>query len=185
MNQLLSQELVEIQEKVLRVSFDKRFHKTRKGASGTLLTYVSWDHYLQAILNAGVPFDVDIVSQKLVDYKKKRRDQPDQDAQVWITNVRVTIEGLGSRVGVGTHPAMDEEAPKVSATDALKRALSLFGIGLELYGDEESAEYPHEPTPRSYNSGGAVVGTPLTERCPDCNAPAGAARHASTCKRGG
>jgi len=41
------------------------------------------------------------------------------------------IPGLGVREGVGTHPCEGgEDAPKAAASDALKRAASLFGVPL-------------------------------------------------------
>jgi hypothetical protein len=53
--------------------------------------------------------------------------------------VRLTLPGLGSREHVGVQmvsPGSGEDLVKGAVTDALKKAASLFGVGIELYGED-------------------------------------------------
>jgi len=54
------------------------------------------------------------------------------DTTVAVVVGALTIAGLGAREGVGTHPCEGtEDAAKSAASDALKRAASLFGVPLD------------------------------------------------------
>src|SRR6478609_11570926 len=64
-------------------------------------------------------------------------------------HVALTIPGLGRREHIGVQ-AVDErggeDLVKGAITDALKKAATLFGVGLELYGpDYEAGELPALP----------------------------------------
>ena len=67
-----------------------------------------------------------------------------------IAYVRLTIPGLGSRQHKGVQRLeanAGEDIEKGAITDALKKAATLFGVGLETYADEHEAAAP-VPTPR-------------------------------------
>lgn len=68
-------------------------------------------------------------------------------------HVRLTIPGLGSREHVGVQSIADragEDLVKGAITDALKKASTLFGVGLELYGpDYGSGELDHAPAAKA------------------------------------
>lgn len=57
----------------------------------------------------------------------------------------LTIDGLGTRAGVGVQKVVEasgEDLVKGASTDALKKAATLFGVGLELYGEDyEGGQY--------------------------------------------
>jgi len=57
-------------------------------------------------------------------------------AAYWVVRGTLTIPELGSRQGLGTHPAESVEAPKAAETDAFKRAAVKFGVALHLYTDD-------------------------------------------------
>ena len=68
---------------------------------------------------------------------------PEYEEQAPVAHVvgRLTVPGFGSRVGFGSKTIVggaseQESCFKAAATDALKKAATLFGIGLELYEDE-------------------------------------------------
>lgn len=65
--------------------------------------------------------------------------------------VTLEIPGLGRRSHIGVQAVNErggEDLVKGAVTDALKKAATLFGVGLELYGpDYEAGELPTEPAP--------------------------------------
>lgn len=68
-------------------------------------------------------------------------------------HVALTLPGLGTREHIGVQAVADrsgEDLVKGAVTDALKKAATLFGVGLHLYGpDYEAGEgpRPEAPTP--------------------------------------
>lgn len=106
----------------------------------------------------------------------------------WLCVVTITIEGVGTRTGVGTHfpqnPKGAEDSPKAAFTDALKRAAVLFGTGLQLY-EKESHPAPQQRREQGAATGERAVQTTLPindtdHACPVCHAPAGKP-HAHSC----
>ena len=63
---------------------------------------------------------------------------------MWLVHGTLTVDTLGSRSGVGTHPADGVEAAKAAETDAFKRAALKFGVGLHLYEDDASGTPPQQ-----------------------------------------
>jgi hypothetical protein len=51
----------------------------------------------------------------------------------WLCEGNLTIPGMGTRTGIGSAKAFNEDAPKSAETDAYKRACVKFGPGLQLY----------------------------------------------------
>lgn len=70
-------------------------------------------------------------------------------------HVALTIPGLGTRehIGIQDVHVKGPDLVKGAITDALKKAATLFGVGLELYGpDYEAGEVPQQaPAPRPQN----------------------------------
>lgn len=68
-------------------------------------------------------------------------------------HVALTLPGLGTREHIGVQAVADrsgEDLVKGAVTDALKKASTLFGVGLHLYGpDYESGETALPPAPPS------------------------------------
>lgn len=71
------------------------------------------------------------------------------DGTLMIAHVALTLPGLGTREGLGVqmvHNRGGEDLVKGCVTDGLKKAATLFGVGLELYGpDYESGEMAPQP----------------------------------------
>lgn len=82
----------------------------------------------------------------------------------------LTVPGLGTRTGIGVQlvPAgAGEDLVKGASTDALKKAATLFGVALDLYGDDYEAESatdgeqePQQQQAPSAPSPGPSRGTP-------------------------
>lgn len=80
--------------------------------------------------------------------------------------VEITIPGLGTRQHMGIQQVNErggEDLAKGVITDAIKKCATLFGVGLELYGEDYEAEdyapaqarpaaRPPQPTPRAANA---------------------------------
>lgn len=67
----------------------------------------------------------------------------------------LTIPGMGTRTGTGVQRVQGnaDDLVKGAASDALKKAATLFGVGLELYGpDLETGEIPNVPPARQPNA---------------------------------
>ncbi len=71
------------------------------------------------------------------------------EGDVLMAQVELAIPGLGSRQHIGVQKISDrggEDLAKGAVSDALKKAATLFGVGLELYGkDYESGEQGYAP----------------------------------------
>jgi len=73
-------------------------------------------------------------------------------AAYWLVRGTLTIPELGSRQGLGTHPADSVDSVKAAETDAFKRAAVKFGVALHLYTDDpavngKDAVAPVQPRP--------------------------------------
>lgn len=62
----------------------------------------------------------------------------------------LTIDGLGTRAGIGVQKVTEnggEDLVKGASTDALKKAATMFGVALDLYGDDYE-DQPAAPASR-------------------------------------
>ena len=138
----------------------------------------------------GGVFDIEILDgPRLVTYPKPKTGE---SAAIWTANVRLTIPGLGSRSNVGTAMCLNEDSPKSAVTDGIKKAATLFGVGLQLYAKAERAQQPQsqaagraprQPAPAAAAMAARSGKPPINESgaiCPLCHAPDGKA-HAKTC----
>lgn len=100
-------------------------------------------------------------------------------ADLLIVTVELTIPGLGSRQHIGVQRVSErggEDLLKGAVTDAMKKAATLFGVGIDLYGaDYESDDYAPPPTPTQHSvprptpaNGGTDA--PGAEACGKCGA---------------
>lgn len=74
-----------------------------------------------------------------------------QDADLMLAHVRLRLPGLGSREHIGVQRITangGEDLVKGCVTDALKKAATLFGVGLELYGPDYEAGEVRQPAQR-------------------------------------
>lgn len=162
--------------------FDPSCIKQRPGVGRSVFDYVPGGDVIARIIEASDnEFEWTVVSLELV---------TTDDKPYWVIRGSLSVPGLGSRDGVGTHPAEGVDAAKAAETDALKRAAVKFGVALHLYTDEVNgvakpaspAKAPTQPSPRNGSNGrrhdNADNGI---GPCPECHAPAGKP-HASRCR---
>lgn len=119
----------------------------RKGAGGRSFTYVSTPAVIRRLNRAcGNRWDWRVLGHE------------------WRENLLIcwgelTIPGLGTRTGYGVqqiNAGGGEDLIKGASSDAMKKAATLFGVGLELYGaDIEAGETPRpKGAPQQHPSDG-------------------------------
>ena len=126
--------------------------KQRKQGNATL-SYIG-GHTVIRLLNKAFNYQwsFEIITEEIVQslpkfdkYKKEWQDQP----PVAKVKGRLTVPGLGVKEQYGSKVLIggateQESAFKSASTDAMKKCASLFGIGLELYGEDEGLETTDE-----------------------------------------
>lgn len=154
-------------KKVLEKKLDPSWIKTRT-VGKTELSYIG-GHTVIRLLNKAFNYGWSfvIVTEEVVPSVPKfnkwaKEGQPTHEEQPPVVKVlgRLTIPGLGIKEQYGSKVLIggaseQESAFKSASTDALKKCASLFGIGLELYGDDEGFEDVVEET--------KTVSTPTTQ----------------------
>ncbi len=124
---------------------------------GRWFSYVQGHVVIHRLIEAtGNQFDVAVTS---LDMKPIPNSKGGSDTLV-IATVALTIPGLGTRQHIGVQVAHErggEDMVKGAITDGLKKAATLFGVGLEFYGpDYESGEIEqprqqYQPQRPAYN----------------------------------
>lgn len=94
-------------------------------------------------------FSVEVVDQQIRDFGVTKRGA---SRLLLLARVRLTIPGMGSREHVGVQVVNAENGGedlwKGSISDAIKKAATLFGVGLELYGPDYEAGEIDAPAQR-------------------------------------
>jgi hypothetical protein len=149
---------------------------TRKGGGGKDHTYVATHTAIRRAIDAtGNCFDWKI--NKLEFY-----------VDTWVCYGTVTIPGLGSRDGIGVQKVSangGEDLIKGASSDAFKKALTMFGVALELYGpDFEDADYVGAPAPSTWPNPNQRT-YPQQQRPPDRQFPSAGARPSPASNGGG
>ncbi len=132
--------------KRLMEPFPKTAIKTRPGGGGVKLAYVATHTVIHRLIAAtNNNFTIEVMSQSF-----------DEKAEIISATVRLTIPLLGSReqIGVQTYSPSrkgSEDLYKGAISDAIKKAATLFGVALELYGEdyEKTAETKPSAEPMS------------------------------------
>jgi recombination DNA repair RAD52 pathway protein len=121
----------------LQQPFPKSAIRQRQGGGGRMLDYIEGHTVIHRLNEVCDSWDFAIVREW-------------QEGNLLKAHVRLTLPGLGSREHIGVQKVSDnggEDLHKGAVTDALKKAATLFGVGLELYGpDYESAPQPARKT---------------------------------------
>lgn len=127
----------------LTAPFPREAIKQRAAGGGRMLDYVEGHvviHRLNDATNNCWDMTVRDITSKQVG-----------DGTLMIAHVALTLPGLGTREGLGVqmvHNRGGEDLVKGCVTDGLKKAATLFGVGLELYGpDYENGEMGPESRP--------------------------------------
>lgn len=134
----------EMTEKLIE-PFPKTALKQRKADfGGTALTYVDGTTVFRRLIKAtDNQFTIEVLDQEFRDFGTTRNGAA---RILLIARVRLTIPGMGSREHVGVQvvnaDSGGEDLWKGAVTDAIKKAATLFGVGLELYGPDYEAGPP-------------------------------------------
>jgi hypothetical protein len=134
----------------LSVEFPVSARKTRRGNDGKALTYIDGTTVMRR-LNAATngEWNFEIVSQEMQPFGKTSNGA---DRIMLTARARLTIPGLGTREHMGVQvvnaTSGGEDLWKGAITDALKKAATLFGVGLELYGPDYEAGEIENNQPR-------------------------------------
>ena len=120
---------------ILSRPFPREAIKQRRGGGGKMLDYVE-GHTVIHRLNEATYNDWNIEIKKI-----ERIDQPNGKT-VMTAHVALTIPGMGTRehIGIQEVDANAGDLIKGCVTDAMKKAATLFGVGLELYGEDFEAQ---------------------------------------------
>jgi len=135
--------------------------KQRKVGS-TTLSYIGGQTVIRLLNKAfNYQWSFEIISEEIVPsqpkvnkYAKAGQDPLEPQPPVVKVWGRLTVPGLavkeqyGSKVLIGG-ASEQESAFKSASTDALKKCASLFGIGLELYGEDEGMDDDVYVTPQA------------------------------------
>lgn len=119
----------------LTAEFPPEAIKQRKGGGNKSLSYVE-GHSVINRLNAATGNNWTFTVDRL-----------DQQGDLFLAFVTLTLPGMGSRSHIGVQrfaANSGEDLIKGAITDALKKAATLFGVGIELYGDDYE-EHPEPP----------------------------------------
>lgn len=125
----------------LAARFPQDAHYTRKGAFGKDLTYLSTSTVIYRLNSIGRAWDWFI---------KEMIWQPD----MLVVRGTLHIEGLGSRDGIGIQELSEKrggDLVKGASSDALKKAATLFGVGLYLAGPDYESDAP-TATPEAFQT---------------------------------
>lgn len=109
--------------------------KQREGRGHKMLSYVAGETVIKRLNEAtGNRWDLQV--------EAIWSDTMPGGQTVMLARVRLTLPGLGAREHIGVQVIGErdgEDMYKGAITDALKKAATLFGVGLELYEDEPKA----------------------------------------------
>lgn len=129
-------------------AFPRNAIKQRTGGGGKKLDYIETHSVIHRLNDAAHEWSFHV---KSMDVQTTENDRGDKSS-LWIVVGELTIPGLGTRTGIGVQRTTErggEDLVKGAASDALKKAATLFGVGLELYGpDYEEHESATEPQRR-------------------------------------
>lgn len=146
----------------------------QRKVGGTTLSYIG-GHVVIRLLNKafGYQWSFEIVNEQIVPsipklnkYAKAGQDPMEPQPPVVKILGRLTVPGLGVKEQYGSKVLIggaseQESAFKSASTDALKKCASLFGIGLDLYGEAEGLE-----NNISYDEQAPVQYAPVQESAP-------------------
>ncbi len=137
----------------LSEKFPKAAIKQREGARGKQLDYLETHTVIHRLNSAAKTWDWKLT-------------QLQQQGDLLIAIGELTIPGLGTRTGIGVQKVSErggEDLVKGASSDAMKKAATLFGVGLELYGPDY----------------GAAAQAPAKQATPDRSQPAAPPRRSN------
>ncbi len=114
--------------------------KRRQGGGGQSFSYIEGETCIRRLNRVAGAWDFRIV-------------RFETHGELFLAIGELTIPGLGTRTGIGVQKVSErggEDLVKGVSTDALKKAATLFGVALDLYGPDIEHGQPtqrQEPTP--------------------------------------
>jgi len=126
--------------RALMAPFAEEEIEDRKVGGNRTAFYVAGENIIRRLIQAtGNRYDVEIKSLERQDAPKVDQKTGEiKQRELWIARVAVTVPGLGTREHIGVQMVEEgsgEDIIKGVITDAVKKAATLFGVGLELYDD--------------------------------------------------
>lgn len=127
--------------------------RQRRGGGNTVFDYVAGPDIIRRLIRATQgqwSWHIKTCEfRPLPPYRDRSGEMKEQSLVVVMGEL--TIPGLGTRAGIGVQKITEaggEDLVKGASTDALKKAATLFGVALELYGpDFEEDDTPPPPPP--------------------------------------
>lgn len=149
---------------ILSEPFPRDAIKTRTGGGGKRLAYVEAHtviRRLNRLWELGVTWDWTITHESV---KAIGSDE------LMVVRGLLTIDGMGCREGYGVQRISangGEDLVKGASSDALKKAATLFGVGLDLYGPDYEEEEPRrQEPPKAVERVRAREAAPVVEDAP-------------------
>jgi len=131
--------------KRLSEPFPREAIRQRQGGGGTRFDYIAGPDIIRRLTRAtGGHWDWVI---KSFEFRPLPAARSGAEQSLVVVMGELTIPGLGTRAGIGVQKVSEsagEDLVKGASTDALKKAATLFGVALELYGpdfEEDRADY--------------------------------------------
>jgi hypothetical protein len=126
----------------LEAPFPDHAIKQRQGGGNSRFSYIEGFTIIRRLNEAtGGTWDWAI---KTFEFRPLPPTKTGKDQSLVVVTGELTIPGLGTRAGVGVQKVSEdggEDLVKGASTDALKKAATLFGVALDLYGpDYEGGE---------------------------------------------
>jgi hypothetical protein len=130
----------------LEAPFPDHAIKNRKGGGGSSFDYVEGFTIIRRLNEAtGGTWDWAIRS---FEFRPLPPTKMGKDQSLVVVTGELTIPGLGTRAGVGVQKVSEdggEDLVKGASTDALKKAATLFGVALDLYGPDYEGDLRPPP----------------------------------------
>jgi hypothetical protein len=151
------------EEELIR-PFDRKDIKSREGAYGKKLDYIEGHKVIERLNRAtGNRWSFEVISvqkHQAERHTDKRTGESVAYPSYWSALVCLTIPSMGSRMQVGTKAITgnEENDIKGAITDGLKKAATLFGVGLELYeADDEEVGIRYSAEPERWSEGDRIT----------------------------
>ena len=158
------------QRQLLEEPFRASLHRARRGAHGRQLTYVETHAYIRRLNEAlGGCWSYEIVEYKILDTEAVvlgRLSAGDVIKTAFGSSAISRVRETGETISLG-------DDHKAAASDALKKASSLLGLGLHLYGDDATAPSERPAEISRMPSAASSELTPTLPTVPTKDQPAG------------
>lgn len=153
--------------KALSAPFPAEAVKQRLGGGGSRFSYIAGPDIIRRLTRATAgewSWHIKSFEFRPLPPLTDRRTGELREQSLVVVMGELTIPGLGTRAGIGVQKVSEtggEDLVKGASTDALKKAATLFGVALELYGPDFEDDAPDLP---NYGAYAHKDGAPVTPR---------------------